>query len=282
VNPGYFEAMHVQLLSGRFLDARDTQDQPLTAVIDDRLARHFWPGKDAVGRRLYQPSDVKDISRITPQTRFYTVVGVIKEMRMIDPRPDVTPVGSVYYPWEQGPGRGPSLVIRTRGPMPGLMNQVRAEVARIDPQMPVFRERSMQQWIDLALTGRRLPMFIAMAFGAVALLLSVVGVYGVLAYSVVQRERELGVRMALGSSTGGVFTLVLREGLLIVGIGVLVGIGLAVGAGRLLEAQLFNVAPANPVVLALVTMLLAGVAAIATMVPAWRASRINPIVVLGK
>src|SRR5262249_39374296 len=145
VNPGYFEAMHVQLLSGRLLDARDTRNQPLTVVIDDRLARHFWPGKAAVGRRLYQPSDPKDIAKITPQTQFYTVVGVIREIRMIDPRPDVTPVGSVYYPWEQNPGRGPSLVIKTRAPMPSLMNQVRADVARIDPQVPVFRERSVHQ-----------------------------------------------------------------------------------------------------------------------------------------
>ena len=201
---------------------------------------------------------------------------------MLDPRPDVTPVGIVYFPWEQQPGRGPTLVIKTRAPMPELMNQVRREIAKIDPQTPVFRDRSMQEWIDNQLVGRRLPMYIALGFGVVALLLSVVGVYGVLAYSVVQRQRELGVRMALGSSTGGVFTIVLKDGAKIVGIGVAAGVLFAIGAGQLLKSQLFNVAPMSPLVLAGVTILLTVVAIFATMIPAWRASKINPMIVLGK
>jgi ABC-type antimicrobial peptide transport system permease subunit len=166
--------------------------------------------------------------------------------------------------------------------MPDLMNQVRREIRNIDPQTPLFRERSMQEWIDNQLIGRRLPMYIALAFGVVALLLAVVGVYGVLAYSVVQRQRELGVRMALGSSTGGVFGIVLKDGAKIVGIGVAVGVLFAIGAGQLLKAQLYNVAPLGPLVIAGVAALLAMVAILATMIPAWRASKINPIIVLGK
>jgi ABC-type antimicrobial peptide transport system permease subunit len=166
--------------------------------------------------------------------------------------------------------------------MPGLMNLVRKEIAKIDPQTPVFRERTMQEWIDNQLIGRRLPMYIAIAFGVVALLLSVVGVYGVLAYSVVQRQRELGVRMALGSSTGGVFNIVLKDGVKIVGIGVVAGVLFALGAGQLLKSQLYNVAPMNPLVIVGVTVLLTVVAILATMIPAWRASKINPIIVLGK
>jgi ABC-type antimicrobial peptide transport system permease subunit len=114
------------------------------------------------------------------------------------------------------------------------------------------------------------------------LLLAVVGVYGVLAYSVVQRQRELGVRMALGSSTAGVFAIVLKDGARIVGIGITAGVAFAIGAGQLLKAQLFNVAPMSPLVLAGVTVLLTVVAILATMIPAWRASKINPIIVLGK
>jgi len=201
---------------------------------------------------------------------------------MLDPRPDVTPVGIVYFPWEQQPGRGPTLVIKTRAPMPGLINLVRREITNIDPQTPLFRERSMQEWIDNQLIGRRLPMYIALAFGVVALLLAVVGVYGVLAYSVVQRQRELGVRMALGSSSAGVFSIVLKDGAKIVGIGVAVGVLFAIGAGQLLKAQLYNVAPMSPLVIAGVAMLLAIVAILATMIPAWRASKINPIIALGK
>ena len=146
----------------------------------------------------------------------------------------------------------------------------------------MFRDRSMQEWIDNQLIGRRLPMYIALGFGIVALLLSVVGVYGVLAYSVVQRERELGVRIELGSSTGGVFGIVLKDGAKIVGIGVAAGVLFAIGSGQLLKAQLFGVAPMSPGVLAGVTVLLAVVAILATMVPAWRASKINPNIVLGK
>jgi predicted permease len=282
VVPGYFEAMHVQLVSGRFIGPQDTVGQPLAVVIDDRLARKFWPDQDAVGRRLYRPTDVNDITKITPQTQFLNIVGVIKEIRMLDPRPDVTPVGIVYFPWEQQAGRGPTLVIKTSAPMPGLINQVRQEIVKIDPQTPVFRERTMQEWIDNQLIGRRLPMYIALAFGVVALLLSVVGVYGVLAYSVVQRERELGVRMALGSSTGGVFKIVLKDGAKIVGIGVAAGVLFAILAGQVLKAQLFGVAPMSPIVLAGVTILLTVVSILATMIPAWRASKINPIIVLGK
>ena len=282
VVPGYFEAMHVQLVGGRFIGPQDTVGQPLAVVIDDRLARKFWPDQDAVGRRLYRPSDPNDIAKITPQTQFLNIVGVIKEIRMLDPRPDVTPVGIVYFPWEQQAGRGPTLVIKTSAPMPGLINQVRQEIVKIDPQTPVFRERTMQEWIDNQLIGRRLPMYIALAFGVVALLLSVVGVYGVLAYSVVQRERELGVRMALGSSTGGVFKIVLKDGAKIVGIGVAAGVLFAILAGQVLKAQLFGVAPMSPIVLAGVTILLTVVAILATMIPAWRASKINPIIVLGK
>jgi predicted permease len=282
VVPGYFEAIRAQVASGRFIGPQDTQGQPATVVIDDRLARKFWPDQDAVGRRLYRPSDPNDITKITPQTQFFNIVGVVKEIRMLDPRPDVTPVGIVYFPWEQSPGRGPTLVIKTRAPMPDLMNQVRREIRNIDPQTPLFRERSMQEWIDNQLIGRRLPMYIALAFGVVALLLAVVGVYGVLAYSVVQRQRELGVRMALGSSTGGVFGIVLKDGAKIVGIGVAVGVLFAIGAGQLLKAQLYNVAPLSPLVIAGVAALLAIVAILATMIPAWRASKINPIIVLGK
>jgi ABC-type antimicrobial peptide transport system permease subunit len=140
----------------------------------------------------------------------------------------------------------------------------------------------MQEWIDRALVGRRVPMLIAMAFGVVALLLAAVGIYGVLAYGVAQRQREIGVRLALGGTAAGVFGLVLRDGLRIVGIGVAVGLASSATAGQLMKSQLFNVAPMDPVVLGGGTAALVVVALIATMIPAWRASRIDPIVALGR
>lgn len=281
VTAGYFESMGVKLLGGRFFDGRDTAAAPKAVIIDDRLAKAFWPGRDAVGRRLYRPEDAKDLTRVTPQTVFFTVVGVIKEMQMLDPRGDITPVGIVFYPYEQNAARTLTFTIKARG-AGGVSNSVRAALAQIDPQVPAFRPRSMQEWIDLALVGRRVPMLIAMTFAAVALFLSAVGVYGVLAYGVVQRRRELGVRLALGGTSSRIFGLVLAGGVRIVVFGLAIGLAGAYFVGQIMRSQLVNVTPTSPIVLLLVTLILSGVALVASLIPAWRASRIDPIVVLSR
>lgn len=281
VTAGYFESMGVKLLGGRFFDRRDTAAAPKAVIIDDRLAKTFWPGRDAVGRRLYRPEDPKDLTSVTPQTVFFTVVGVIKEMQMLDPRGDITPVGIVFYPYEQNAARTLTFTIKARG-AGGVSNSVRAALAQIDPQVPAFRPRSMQEWIDQALVGRRVPMLIAMTFAAVALFLSAVGVYGVLAYGVVQRRRELGVRLALGGTSARIFGLVLAGGVRIVVFGLAIGLAGAYFVGQVMRSQLVNVTPTSPVVLLLVTLILSGVALVASLIPAWRASRIDPIVVLSR
>jgi putative ABC transport system permease protein len=281
VTSGYMQTMGVKLQSGRFFDARDTAAASKTIVIDDRLARTFWPGRDAIGRRLYYPSDVKDLTKVTKDTQFFTVVGVIKEMKMLDPRGDVTPVGIVFFPYEQRPARILTLMVKSRGSSSAI-NSVRAALAQIDPQVPVFRPRSMQEWIDQALVGRRVPMLIATTFAAVALFLSSLGVYGVLAYGVAQRKRELGVRLALGGTASRIFGLVLAGGLRIVAFGLAAGLVGAYFVGQVMRSQLVNVAPSSPIVLSLVTLMLCGVALIASLIPAWRASRIDPIVVLSR
>jgi putative ABC transport system permease protein len=280
-SPGYFEAMKATLVSGRTFDARDTAEAPKVAVIDDRLARKFWPGQDAVGHRLYFPEDINDITRITPETRFYTIVGVVREIQMIDPRADVHPVGAYYLSFAQNPTRNFSFAVRSPAAA-GEAGTIRQVVAGLDPQLPAYFVKPMQEWIDDALVGRRVPVLIAGAFGLVALLLSAVGIYGVLAYSVAQRRRELGVRLALGGSSGSVFGLVLMDGVRVVGAGLAVGLVAAFFVGRLMRSQLFEVAPMNPFVLAPVTVLLAVVALVAVAIPAFRASRIDPAIVLGK
>ncbi len=279
---GYFEAMHIPVVRGRSFDARDTTAAPAVAVIDERLARHFWPDQDAVGRRLYQPDDVKDVTKVSDKTRFFTIVGVIKEVQMLDPRADITPVGAYYFAFEQNPIRQMTLTARTRVPSTTIQSDIRRVVAGLDPQLPVYRAQPMQQWIDDALVGRRLPVLISIAFGVVALLLSAIGIYGVLAYGVAQRRRELGVRMALGGTSASVFGLVLSDGLKIVAIGLAIGLASSIVVGQLMKSQLFGVTPLSPMVLALVTLALSVVALTASAIPALRASRINPIVVLGK
>ncbi len=279
---GYLEAMHVKLLSGRLFNAGDTFTSTKVALVDDRLAKKFWPGQDPIGRRLYSPSDSNDLTKITPQTDFFNVVGVIREVQMLDPHADVTPVGTFYFPFSQFPRRGLTFTVKTRGDSATIQNDMRRTIAQFDSQLPLFRVQPMQQWIDTTLSGRRIPMLIAAAFGVVALLLSAVGIYGVLAYGVAERRRELGVRMALGGSTMSVFRLVLADGLKIVGIGLAIGLALSLMVSQLLESQLFNVAPIDPLVLGAVTVVLSSVALVATGIPALRASRINPNVVLSK
>jgi predicted permease len=282
VSDGYFETMGVPLVSGRTFKPSDTADSTPVAVIDERLAQKYWPGQNAVDRRLFLPSDPQDITKITADTRFFNIVGVVKDVQMFDPRADFTPVGTYYFPQAQQPNRTLTLAVRARGDDLAVMSGVRKAIAAIDPELPLYRVQPMQQFIDEALSGRRVPMYVAMAFGAVGLFLSAIGIYGVLAYGVSQRRRELGVRMALGGSAGSVFTLVLGDGVKITGFGMLAGFAGAFFVGRLMQTMLFNVAPMDPSVVGLVAVTLVVVALVASVIPSWRASKINPAVVLGK
>jgi predicted permease len=279
---GYFETMQIGLARGRLFDARDTADATKTAIIDERLAEKFWPGEDAVGRRLYSPSGGKNMTAITPDTQFYLIVGVVKNVQMLDPRPDVKPVGTFYFPYDQSPSGGLAFAVRTRTPTASIQADISRAVKAIDPQLPLSNSQPMQTWIDDALVGRRMPMLIAIGFGVVALFLASVGIYGVLAYGVSQRRREMGVRMALGGTASDIFQLVAVDGVKIIVIGLILGLAGAFVVGRLMTNLLFGVTPLDPLVIAGMTLTLVVVALVASVIPAWRATTINPIVVLGK
>jgi predicted permease len=279
---GYFEAMRIPMVKGRAFSTQDTQASTRVAIVDEELAERFWPGQDAVGRRLYRPTDPSDLTKITPQTPFFNVVGVAANVTAADPRPDVTSIGTYYFPVLQADPGAMTLTVRMEHTSATIGNDIKRVIAGIDPGLPVFRVRTMQDWIDRALVGRRAPMLIAAGFSIVALFLAGIGIYGVLAYGVAERRRELGVRMALGGSTGSVFRLVLTDGLIIVGVGLTAGLIGSYFVGRLMQTMLFGVAPMSPVVIGIVTLVLAAVAFVASGIPALRASRINPAVVLGK
>lgn len=280
VTPGYFEAMGVRLLGGRFFDERDGPDSPKAVIVDQRLARRFWPGRDPIGRRMYSPTDPNDVTAITPRTVWLSVVGVVQEMKLRGLVEGVGDVGAYYFPHAQNPTRNLTFVLRSTNAPSALAPDARLVLSRLDTELPVFEVQTMTDRAARSLVTHRSPMVVAMAFGLVALFLSAIGIYGVLAYLVTERRKEIGIRLALGSSTGAVFELVLREGALLVAVGFALG---ALGAAVLrtsLESQLFGVRATDPLVLALVVATLALVAFVACAVPARRATRIDPITAL--
>ena len=279
-SPGYFQALGIPLVRGRLFDERDTADGPKTVIVDEKLAKKFWPGRDPLGHRLYFPSDMKDPMAVGPKTEFYTVVGVVgtvKERGLVDADDRV---GAYYFPYAQMPRRTITLAVRAAGDPQAVVPAVRQALAAIDPELPLYDVHTMGQRVEESLQRRRTPMVLAVAFGVIALFLSAVGIYGVLAYQVTQRSREIGVRLALGATRGGVFALILREGVAITAVGLAVGVAGVVALRQVLQAQLFGIGALDPSVLALVVLLLAAVALVACLLPAGRATRIDPNVAL--
>jgi predicted permease len=278
--PGYFETMGIPLHRGRTFQDSDTGGTLPVVIVDERLARRFWPGQDPIGRRLYKPEDINDLLAITPKTVFFTVVGVVADVTLDDLTEGGKSVGTYYFAMAQDTSRFVTFALKTSAPPEAVGSALRSAVASLDRELPVFDVQTMEQRTEKSLLNRRSPALLAVSFAAVALLLSAVGLYGVLAYLVTQRKKEIGIRIALGSSARGIFHLVIREGVWLVGMGFALG---AVGAWmlrRTLEAQLFGVSAADPIVVGAVTALLAGVALAACALPARRATLIDPVIVL--
>ncbi|PYR62910.1 MAG: hypothetical protein DMF91_05110 [Acidobacteria bacterium] len=284
VSSGYFTAMGTKLVSGRFFDDRDgpaARSQQL-AIVDQKLARRFWPDKDPVGRRLYFPESIENVFATTDRTEWFTVVGVVSEVKLDAIDEGAHTVGAYYFPYAQRPtaSRGITFAVKSAGDPRSSSNALRAAINDLDRELPVFDLQTMDERMEKALVTRRSPMVLSLSFGLVALLLSAIGIYGVLAYLVTQRTKEIGIRIALGSSARAIFDLVLREGLLVIGAGFLLGAAGAAALRKSLESQLFGVRATDPLVLATVTTVLALVALTACVLPARRATKIDPIVAL--
>jgi predicted permease len=282
VTPGYFEAMKARLVAGRFIDDRDGASAPKVIMVDETLAKRFWPGQNPIGRRMYKPVDINNLLAITPQTVFLTVIGVVHDLKLHDLTEAKTSVGAYFFPMDQDISSGMTFAIRTAGDATALSGSVRGVLSQLDRELPVFDLQTLEDRMEKSLVSRRSPVLLSVSFGVVALFLSAIGIYGVLAYLVTQRRKEIGIRIALGSSSRGIFELVLREGLFLIGGGFLVGALGAVALRKSLETQLFGVSAGDPLVLATVTLMLASVAVLACALPARRATRIDPIIALAE
>ena len=308
VSPGYFEAMGVRLVSGRVFDDRDVPrssdaqtafgtSQPRVVIVDERLARRFWGDQNPIGRRLFLPTDPNNMTAITERTVFIDVVGVIQEMKLQSLTQEDQFVGACFFPIAQllpppqAPGVFFNYAIKAAGrpgqgapAMPGTLETMSAPIrsvfSSLDRELPVFDMQPMSDRVSRSLVSRRSPLFIASAFAAIALFLSAIGIYGVLAYGVTQRTREIGIRMALGSHRRQVFGLILREGLVLVAGGFALGIAGALALRTSLQSQLFGITATDPLVLGAMAVVLGLVALAACALPARRATRIDPVIAL--
>jgi putative ABC transport system permease protein len=276
VTPGYFEAAGTALVRGRYFDERDTTTSTRSVVLDESLARRFWRDEDPIGRRVFRPSNAKELESIGPDTAWLTVVGVVRDAQLRGPLvTDYGTNGTFYQPYAVTAPRDFGYVIRTAGDPTALARKIRSALAQIDRELPLFDIRTMSERSELTLLSRTSTMQLATLFAGVALFLSAIGLYGVLAYLVTQRSREIGVRLAVGSAPREIVALVLREGLGLAVGGVVLGVIGALTLGQLMVSQLYGIAPANPWVILLMAITLTTVAAVACIVPARRAASVD-------
>jgi predicted permease len=268
VTPAYFDAVGIPLARGRRFLPADGADSPKVAIVNEAMARRFFKTADVVGRRFRNDPSSKDLE----------IVGVAKDAKVVGLREEVRPI--VYVPVRQSPQLLSSLSVRATGDPGSLASQVRKTILDIRPRVPVGQVATLRARVEQSLGQERLIAELSSAFGLVALLLVSVGLYGALSQQVAQRSNEIGVRMALGASRGGVQWMVLREALMLVLAGIALGVPLAIAAGRLVTGLLFGLKPADPITLVAACATVLAVATLAAYVPARRASSVHPMTAL--
>jgi predicted permease len=269
VTGGYLETIGASLLEGRSLEERDEPETMPVVVVNEFLAKRHWPGQTAVGKHL----------RFGQKGKWRTVVGVVKDIRERGLLLNMKP--AVYVPVTQVERPGADfLVIRTAQEPTAMVNALRSLVWSVDNERAVAAIKTMDQLMEEDVADRTRPMTLLGLFAGLALVLACIGVYGVLAYAVAQRTREIGVRMALGASPGNVTRMILGRGLKLSGVGLAAGAALAAGLSLLLRTLLYGVSPAAPLVYAGTAGALIAVALAACVIPAQRAARIDPAIAL--
>jgi putative ABC transport system permease protein len=269
LSPGYFETMKIPILEGRDFRQSDLAQQSTVAIVNRRFAEHFFKGKSAVGKRLGRGN--------SPDTKLtIEIIGVVADSLYEGPREGVR--RQVFVPnWGRNSA---TFYVRAQTGSSSAFNLIRNEVRQLDSAMPVYEMKTVQGQLDETLLTDRLIALLSAGFGLLATLLASIGLYGVMAFVVARRRKELGIRLALGAQPGLVIWMVMREVLLLLSIGLAVGIPAARLLGRFVASQLYGIEPHDPWLAGSTMVLLTVVSAIAGLIPAYRASRIDPILAL--
>ncbi len=271
VSPGYFSALGISLLRGRLFTDEDVAKREQVVVIDRLLADRYWPRADALGHRVNLGS--------TDKPDFWTIVGIVPPVKVNSLEENVTKE-TLYFPLAQQPVRMLALVLKSAASTTGLVAPLREAVLALDPEQPIYDIKTMDARIDDALAKRRAPMLLIGLFSGLALLLAALGVYGVLAFAVGQRTNEIGVRMALGATRGNILALILGQGATLVAGGIFLGLAGYFALSRVIGRLLFDVAATDASTLLLAPVVLALVALAACLIPARRATKVDPMVAL--
>lgn len=270
VTPGYLQQMGMRLVKGRHLSSDDRRGSTLVGIVNEEAAQKFWPGKDPIGKILAQGED-SGATRIT-------IVGVVASARHDGPDQPYKP--ELFTAFEQFPSRAPAFILEPARDAPSAEAAFRQALQEVDPLVPVASTSRIEELVGSAVALPRLYAILIGVFAGTALLLAVLGVYGVMAHAVAQRQREIGVRLALGAAPSGIRRLVLVQGGRLALLGTGIGLVVAVGAGRFMNSLLFQVSPIDPTTFVAVPLILGGMAIVACWLPARRAMRVDPLIAI--
>jgi predicted permease len=270
ISPDYLNVLQATLIRGRSFTEDDQDGKPLVAIIDESTAHQFWPTRDPLGCRVRFGRD--------PSKPWTTLVGIIKDIKTDGL--DVDGVPHIYVSTYQDPSKELSVVLRTSLPAPLLEPEIRHEIQSIDPGLPVFNLSSMHAVLDRSLASRRFSAELVGGFAGLAVLLASIGIYGLLAYMVGQRSREIGIRMALGARRGDILRMFLRKGVALAGLGIVAGLVVSAATASMMASLLYGVRPHDPAVFLIVPLLLFAIAVLASYLPARRATMVDPIIAL--
>lgn len=274
-SPGYFASVRTPLLRGRDFADSDTLDSMPVTIVNQSMAKALWPGQEAIG---------KQVGVATKRFPVRTVIGVVEDVKQSSLREETAP--QMYVPFTQNEikiwpsERTMQVALRTGGDPTKMIASIRDAMRSVDPDLPLAKVATLSTLVDRSLTQPRFAMLLVTAFGVLSLVLASVGIYGVISYSVTQRTREIGIRMALGAERTSVFGMVVRQGVALAAAGIVIGLVGAFGSTRILRTFLYNVRPSDPLTFCSVCVLLTGVAILASWIPARKATRIDPTVAL--